>query len=248
MKKKADNLRRQQQPVTRRILRLLNGRWALLLGLVAFAGILLAVPGVRRTLTEFLTIVSSGDGLTIRSTLRSYGPLAPVVSITLILLHAVVPLPAELLVLANGLTFGFWGGLAISWSGFVLSALSIYVAGRLWGRPLLERTVSQRHQERLDSWLAREGALPLLAARLIPLIPFNAVCLAAGAVRAPLWTYTWTTGVGILPLAAIVTFLGSYLGESSLHLGTPFWILSLLFVISILAAWWIIRRRVRRRS
>ncbi len=246
--KKADNVRRQQQPVIRRVLRLLKGRWALLLGLVAFAGVLLAVPDFRRALTEVLTIVSSGDGLTIRNTLRSYGPLAPVVSIALILLHAIVPLPAELLVLANGLMFGFWGGLAISWSGFVLSALSIYVAGRLWGRPLLERIVSQRHQERLDSWLAREGALPLLMARLIPLVPFNAVCLAAGAVRAPLWTYTWTTGVGILPLAAIVTFLGSYLGESSLHLGTPFWILSLLFVVSILAFWWIVRRRVRRRS
>ncbi len=171
--------------------------------------------------------------------------MAPIISITLILLHAVVPLPAELLALANGLAFGFWGGLAVTWSGFMLSALSIYVAGRLWGGPLLERTVSQRHRERLDGWLKREGAFPLLAMRLIPLVPFNAVCLAAGVIRAPLWTYTWTTGLGILPLGATISFLGSRLGESNLHLGAPFWILSLIFVVAILVAWWVTRHRAR---
>lgn len=86
----------------------------------------------------------------------------------------------ELLALANGLAFGFWGGLAVTWSGCMLSAFSIYAAGRLWGRPFLERTISRRHQERLDAWFEREGAFPLLALRLVP---FNAVCLAAGAVR-----------------------------------------------------------------
>jgi uncharacterized membrane protein YdjX (TVP38/TMEM64 family) len=67
--------------------------------------------------------------------LRAYGPFAPAVSIALILLHAVVPLSAELLTLANGPAFGFWGGLTVSWSGFMLSALSIYAAGRLWAVP-----------------------------------------------------------------------------------------------------------------
>lgn len=243
--KKAGNARRQQQPGIRRVLPLLGGRWALLLGLVTFGVILLAIPDIRHSLTGLLTAASYGDGSAIRSTLRSYGPLAPVVSIALILLHAVVPLPAELLVLANGLAFGFWGGLAVSWGGFMLSALSIYAAGRLWGRPLLERTVPQRHRERLDAWLEREGAFPLLAVRLVPLVPFNAVCLAAGVIRAPLWTYTWTTGVGILPLGVITSLLGSRLGENNLHLGPLFWILSSIFVVTILAAWWVSRRRTR---
>ena len=86
-----------------------GGAW--LLGWVPLAVILLAIPDVRHSLAGLLTAASYGDGSAIRNTLRSYGPLAPVVSIALILLHAVVPLPAELLVLANGLAFGFWGGL-----------------------------------------------------------------------------------------------------------------------------------------
>ncbi len=229
-------------------MRLLGGRWVLLLGLVALGGVLLAVPGVRRLLTELLDVVSRGDGAAIRDAVRGYGSLAPAASIALILLHAVIPLPAELMALANGLAFGFWGGLAVSWSGFMLSALAMYAAGRLWGRPLLDHAVSERRRERLDGWLEQEGAFPSLAVRLVPLVPFNTVCLIAGVVRVPLWTYAWTTGVGILPLGASLSLLGSRLGESSLRLGATFWVPNVLFLVAILATWWAVRRRARKLS
>ena len=125
-------------------MRSLKGRWALLLGLVAFGSILLAVPGIPQPLVGLLDAVSHSDGVAIRDAIRSYGFLAPAASIALILLHMVIPLPAELMALANGLAFGFWGGLAVSWSGFMLSALLMYAAGRLWGRPLLDRAVPRR--------------------------------------------------------------------------------------------------------
>lgn len=229
-----------------RVLPLLKGRWGLLLELVAFGGILLAFPGVRESLTGLVGALFSADGPAIRDLIQGYGPLAPVVSVALILLHTIVPFPAELVNVANGLAFGFWGGLALSWTGFMLSALLLYAAGRLWGRPLLERTISARHRRRLDSWLERESVFPLLAVRLIPLVPFNAVGLAAGAVRAPLWAYTWTTGLGILPLGATVTFLGSRLGEDRPQLGASFWGLSAILLAVVLAAWWLNRRRLRK--
>ena len=224
---------------------LLGGRWVLLLGLLALGGVLLAVPGVRHLLAELLGIVSQGNGAAIRDAVRGYGSLAPVASIALILLHMVIPLPAEIMALANGLAFGFWGGLVVSWSGFMLSAFTMYAAGRLWGRPLLDRAVSERRRERLDGWLEQEGAFPLLAVRLVPLVPFNTVCLVAGAVRVPLWTYAWTTGVGILPLGASLSLLGSRLGESSLRLGVTFWVPNAVFLGAILVTWWVVRRRTR---
>ncbi|MDP8926236.1 MAG: VTT domain-containing protein [Actinomycetota bacterium] len=229
-------------------IQLLKGRWALLLGLVALGGVLLTVPDVRQLLAGLLDAASRSDGAAIRDAIRSYGSLAPAASIALILLHMVIPLPAELMALANGLAFGFWGGLAVSWSGFMLSALMMYAAGRLWGRPLLDRAVSQRHRERLDGWLEQEGAFPLLAVRLVPLVPFNTVCLVVGVIRAPLWTYVWTTGVGILPLGAMLSLLGSRLGESSFRLGATFWVPNAIFLIAILTTWWVVRRRTRRRS
>jgi uncharacterized membrane protein YdjX (TVP38/TMEM64 family) len=203
------------------------------------AVLLTALPGGRESLAGLVSEVSRGDGAAVRDTIQSYGVLAPAFSVALALLHIVVPFPAEMLALANGLAFGFWGGLAVTWTGFMLAALLTYAAGRVWGRPLLERFVSDRHRKRLDGWLEREGAFPLLAMRLIPLVPFNALCLGAGTVRAPLWTYVWTTGVGILPLGAFISYLGSQMGATTPHLGAPFWALSAALLATVLGAWWV---------
>ncbi len=59
--------------------------------------------------------------------------------------------------------------------------------------------------------MERGGAATLLSLRLIPLIPYNAICYAAGVTRVPLARYSWTTVVGIIPLTCLVTYLGSRL-------------------------------------
>lgn len=125
------------------------------------------------------------------------------------------------------------------------SALLSYLAGRLWGRPLLERLVPEARIVLLDAWLARESAFPLLALRLVPLVPFNAVGLAAGAAAVPLWPYTWTTGLGILPLGVSITYLGSQLGERRPHLGAAFWGIIAVLVVAVLVAW-SLRHRLSR--
>lgn len=218
----------------------------MLLGLLALGGVMLTIPDVRRFFVGLFEAAMSSDGAEIRAAIQSYGPLAPVVSVTLIQLHIIVPFPAELMAFANGLAFGFWGGLALSWGGFMLSALLMYGAGRLWGHPLMERVVSERRRERLNGWIAQEGAFPWLAVRFVPLAPFNTVCLVAGVVRAPLWTYTWTTGVGILPLGVLLTFFGSRMGSNELQLGIAFWAPNVLFLALVLTIWWIFRRRNAR--
>ena len=224
-------------------MRVFGGRWGLLLGLLTLGGVMLAIPDVRQSLAGLLGAVSSSDGAEIRTAIQGYGPLAPVASVALILLHMVIPFPAELMAFANGLAFGFWGGLALSWGGFMISALLMYGAGRLWGRPLMERVVPRRHRERLDGWIMQEGAFPWLAVRFVPLVPFNTVCLVAGVVRAPLWTYAWTTGIGILPLGVLLTFFGSRMGNNELQLGIAFWVPNVIFLTLVLTTWWIFHHR-----
>lgn len=220
-----------------------KGRWALLGVFLIFCGAVFLLPGVREFVSVLFEAAAKGDGAAVRDEIRGYGLLAPLVSIGIGLLHAIVPFPLEILALANGLAFGFFGGLFLTWLGAILSALVIYGAGFLWGTPLFERVVAEKHRKRLDGLLEREGAFPLLAVRLVPLVPFNAICIAAGAVRAPLWTYTWTTGVGILPLATLLAFAGSRFGESEPSFGAAFWVMSVLFLAAVVFAWVSFRRR-----
>ena len=63
--------------------------------------------------------------------------------------------------------------------------------------------------------IERGGAPALLLSRLVPFVPFSLVGYIAGAARVPLWRYTWTSFVGVLPITAAATYLGHALDDLS---------------------------------
>jgi uncharacterized membrane protein YdjX (TVP38/TMEM64 family) len=67
-------------------------------------------------------------------------------------------------------------------------------------------------EERLEEGarlVERGGVTALLAARLVPIVPYSAVGYVAGAAKVPLWRFAWTTLVGSAPLCAAVVYLGT---------------------------------------
>ena len=59
--------------------------------------------------------------------------------------------------------------------------------------------------------IERGGVTLLLTMRLLPIVPFSLISIAAGTARVPLWRYTWTTAVGYAPITAIAVYLGTKL-------------------------------------
>ncbi len=68
----------------------------------------------------------------------------------------------------------------------------------------------------MEEAIERGGAGILLAARLVPIIPFSLTGIVAGAARVPLFRFIWTTAVGYLPITAYFIYLGSRLEEFSI--------------------------------
>jgi uncharacterized membrane protein YdjX (TVP38/TMEM64 family) len=91
--------------------------------------------------------------------------------------------------------------------------------------------------------MEKGGAATLLALRLIPLIPFNAICYAAGITRVPLGRYAWTSIVGIIPLTVLVAYLGSRLESPDLS-DWRVWLLIVAFV-AVVVGGQILERRLR---
>ena len=56
----------------------------------------------------------------------------------------------------------------------------------------------------------------LLAARLVPIVPFSLFSFVAGAAEAPRIRFMWTTAVGYLPITALSVYLGTSLEDLSL--------------------------------
>ncbi len=111
-----------------------------------------------------------------------------------------------------GMLFGAVEGGLAAVAGATLGASIVLVASR--------RAVGDLSQGRLgaaivriEEGLRRHGILYLMSLRLLVVMPFWLVNLAAGCVRVPLRTYVLGTALGIAPALMLYALLGQQLAE-----------------------------------
>ncbi|PZS32232.1 MAG: TVP38/TMEM64 family protein [Pseudonocardiales bacterium] len=124
-------------------------------------------------------------------------------------LLSLLPLPATVFTLAAGAVFGLARGLPIVVLGAILGAMAAFYLGRVLGRDAVQHFTGARLQT-LDRYLERRGFWAVLAARLVPIVPFSAFNYLSGltAVRAP--SYLFATMLGILPGTTAYVAVGAY--------------------------------------
>lgn len=194
-------------------------------------------------LHEAAAFALQGDTKGLRDHLRDLGAWGALVLVAVTLVHAVIPYPAEIPTAAAGFVYGFAVALPIVMAAWLLSALATYAIGRYAGRSMLFRIADEQRFRRAEAAVLRGGAPVLLAARLLPVVPFSLTGYVAGAARVPLWLFSWTTVVGILPLTIVFVFLGSRLQELSLT--DPLLYLALAPLLLLLLAARPLARRMR---
>jgi uncharacterized membrane protein YdjX (TVP38/TMEM64 family) len=191
------------------------GAWAgLAVSLGALVAIALVVVAVD-PLQEAVANAVGGDTGELRRELRDLGAAGPLIALALCLIHAFIWYPAEIVDTAAGFVFGFWGALPLVMAGWVLNAVITYWLGRAVARPVLARAIGERRFDDAEQMVAGGGVTLLLAARLVPVVPFSLTGYVAGAVRVPPWRFVWTTAVGYLPLTVIFIYVGSRLDSFS---------------------------------
>jgi uncharacterized membrane protein YdjX (TVP38/TMEM64 family) len=198
--------------------------------IVVGAGIFAAVPELRHSVS--LVLHGSFGGL--RTYIRGLGVGGLGLLVALMLAHAVIFYPTEIVTATAAYVFGFLPGLGFVTGGWLASALLSYLLGRAIGRPLLRAALGTRFDS-LERTIKRGGIPLLLSGRLIPIVPFSLMGYAAGATHVRVWRFTWTTVVGFLPLTAAVAYLGSR--AETLRAGDPaVWIAALVLVGLLVAA------------
>ena len=171
-------------------------------------------------------------------TIQSWGTWGVFGSIGLMIIHSFVPFPAEFLAMANGMVYGPLWGTVITWTGAMLGAYLAFGLARALGRPFVEMMVAKKRWHILDEWTAARGAHLVFFSRFIPLIAFNLVNYAAGLTRISWWTFTWATGIGILPFTVLMVMMGNYIEVLT-------WELWVLFVVAGIVFWLLFRGKFR---
>jgi uncharacterized membrane protein YdjX (TVP38/TMEM64 family) len=204
--------------------------------IVLSVALVAAVPQLRHC----VSLVVHGHFAGLRTYVRSLGAGGLVLLLGLMLLHAVIWYPSEIVSTTVGYVYGFASGLPLAAGGWLLAALLSYALGRSVGRPLLQRLLGRRFAW-LTATMDRGGISLLLAGRLLPIVPFALLGYAAGATRVRIWRFSWTSVVGYLPLTAAVVYLGSQ--AQTLSTSSPVLWLAVAFIITLLIGERVFHRR-----
>jgi uncharacterized membrane protein YdjX (TVP38/TMEM64 family) len=218
----------------------LGSVWRTLAVLAGAAVVVLAVSPLREAVADAL----HGDVHRLRVDLRGAGLAGVLILFALIQIHAVVLFPSEVINATAGLVYGFAVAFPLLMAFWLVSLLLAYWLGAHAGRAVAVRLAGDTRVATAERMLERGGATTLLIVRLIPLIPYSPVGYAAGAAKVPLWRYTWTSFVGVLPVTVAVTYIGHSLGTPSLT--DPLLWAALAVLVALAGVTIVAARRLRR--
>jgi uncharacterized membrane protein YdjX (TVP38/TMEM64 family) len=146
----------------------------------------------------------------VKSEVVQWGAWGPLVYM---LLYAVGPsflVPGAVMTIAGGLAFGTAWGSLYSLIGADVGAVVAFGAGRFLGRSFVESIVGPRFETMMKR-IARNGFQIILYLRIVPVIPYNALNLLAGATPITFRDYFWASMIGMIPGTILFAFLGDAL-------------------------------------
>ncbi len=145
----------------------------------------------------------------VRAVLKSVRgePWAILVVVTVFVLAGAIVFPINLMVLTTAAVFGPWLGILYGGAGIVSSGLVMYFIGGRLGREALHRVLGERWRLALEG-VRKRGLLAVVTLRLLPVVPFTLVNLAAGASGIRFLDFLIGTMIGILPGLVLLSIMG----------------------------------------
>ena len=215
---------------------------AFLLTLLIFLALFFSI---HHYLQKTCAILQDGSLTDFRRLILSWGVAAPLMSILLMILQAVIaPLPAFLITASNGLVFGVYWGTIISWVGAMLGAFVSFMISRLFFEAFAKRLLGEKKSMRyLDRISSNYGFKVVLIARLLPFISFDFISYVAGLSTIKIRSFLLATGM--LPATIVYTVVG-YEMENLKKYSEGFFTFSIVAVLALLLIWTI--QKILKRS
>jgi len=202
------------------------GGWAWLVTGLILAILFAALVVWGQPLYEFVA-----DQGRIRTWVQSFGPWGPAALATLEMTQALLaPIPGQAIEAVGGYLYGPWLGAFYAMLGICAGSLLNFLLARRFGRPWVVRLVSSQALARLDDLARRGGALFFFLIWLLPFVPDDLACLAAGLTPMPTRQFLFLMLLGRLPGIFVSTWIGANVAQIR-----PIW-WAVLFVLACLAA------------
>lgn len=140
--------------------------------------------------------------------------IRPAVPLMLLIatLAALMPVPIIPYGVLGGLMAAKYGlalGTLLGWAGTTLAALIMFLLIRSLGTQKARELLSRyRNIDRFTQLVERRPFISFMLARMIPIVPAQAVNLYGAVSRVPFLTFATASALGKIPLMAIYAFAG----------------------------------------
>jgi uncharacterized membrane protein YdjX (TVP38/TMEM64 family) len=167
-------------------------------------------PDFQNFINRAYSLVTSGNQERIRDWVKGFGFWGPIVIFALMIFQTLFPfIPSVLIMVVAALAYGqVWGGL-LAWGGLIIAAMVAYGIGRAVGPVTVYKLIGQKTEQKVEGLVKRYGFWGIIATRISPLLSTDAASYVAGLLKMSVFRFSLATAIGIFPLAALISFLGT---------------------------------------
>ncbi len=165
----------------------------------------------REDIKDIIYILSDGSLEDVVLMIHTWGLFAPIISVLLMILQAfIAPIPSFLITGANGVIFGLFWGVIISWIGAMFGAAGTFYLARFLGIKFVNKfEKSSQLLKKVDEISQKHGVKVVFIGRLLPFVSFDFLSYAAGLSNMKAWPFFYATGIGMLPGTIAFVLLGN---------------------------------------
>ena len=143
-----------------------------------------------------------------------FGPWAPVVFISVQILQVLfAPIPGEATGFIGGYLFGVIKGFVFSSIGLSVGSWINFLIGRVLGKRYVRKLIPDKHLNRFDTFVKRQGIIVLFILFIFPGFPKDYLCLFLGLSTLPLKVFLVMATLGRMPGTFLLSMQGAFLYE-----------------------------------
>jgi len=165
--------------------------------------------------------------------------------IGLLFVDLFIAIPTMTVAIMAGFFLGWPLGAAAAITGFSLAGVIGYAISRRYGWRLLNRIYKDKNKlDEMHQTFSAYGPAMLIICRAMPILPEVSCCMA-GATRMSFRKFLTMYGLGTIPYALIITYVGSI---SSLENPKPVILAAIGTSLTLWIAWYLLGRHARKQK
>lgn len=169
----------------------------------------------------------------VQAYIEQFGAWSKLVYVLIVFVSIILAvIPNNIVAMAGGYLYGIWPCIGLTLIGAILGSLAAFGLARAFGRPLIYQVVKPETMQKIETKLEGKNSLLFILFMLIPFIPGDAVCYAAGLTKMSFRQFIVLVSITRIPGTTVSAYMGG--GNIAWWIWVIFFVA--LFIIVAIAA------------